>query len=251
MRSFKRLKVFICGMPTIETLAEPSQLPFYSLEGKAVIVIDILRATSTMTTAMWYGVDKIVPFASLEDTKRFAEKQSGVILAGERNGSKVEGFDRGNSPLTYSDADKGKVVAMTTTNGTRCIELSRSAQRQWIGSFLNLTATAEAVKQSGLDVVLFSAGWKNLFNLEDFLFAGALTQLLSENADYQIKDDASLAALSLYKSHSNDLEGILEKASHPQRFKKLGITKDLPFCLQVDLFPKAWEIRDGVISQTH
>lgn len=202
-----------------------------------------------MTTALWNGVNRIVPFSSLEETLAYKENHPETIIAGERNGKKVDGFDRGNSPLSYSREDAGKTLAMTTTNGTKCIELSSSAEKLLIGSFLNLTATVEAVENSNLDVVLFCAGWKNLFNLEDFLFAGAMAHLLSEKSGYEIGDDASLAASMMYKNNSNNLLELLKEASHPKRFAGMGITEDLPFCLQVDCYPKAWEVNNGMISK--
>src|ERR1044071_526976 len=125
-------------MKTIEVCVSPEMMHLYDVSDKTVVVVDILRATSCMVTAFAYGVECIVPFADLEDCR--AMSKQGYITSGERNGEKVEGFDKGNSPFEYMEEVRGKKVAFTTTNGTQAISKSMAARDVVIGAFLNLTA---------------------------------------------------------------------------------------------------------------
>ncbi len=121
---------------------------------------------------------------------------------------------------------------LTTTNGTHAIQLSRAAKRIVIGSFLNLTALSEWLKEENENIILVCAGWKNNFNLEDTIFAGAVVNQLKD--EKYVLDDASIAAEDLYLLAKNDLGAFLSKSSHSERLKKLGIEEDIAFCLKVD-----------------
>jgi 2-phosphosulfolactate phosphatase len=122
---------------------------------------------------------------------------------------------------------------LTTTNGTHALHLSRSAKRIVIGSFLNLSALSNWLNTQNENVLLVCAGWKNNFNLEDTLFAGAVIEQLKDKGF--VLDDAALAANDLFQVGKSDINGYLKKTSHGERLKKLGIEKDIEFCLQVDL----------------
>ena len=145
----------------------------YDVRDKTVVIIDILRATSCMTTAFAHGINSITPFAKLEDC--IAMKAKGYFTAGERDGKKVDGFDLGNSPFEYMEEKlKGKKIAFTTTNGTQAIAKAIEAREIIIGSFLNLSAITSHLLESNNKVLLVCAGWKGKVNLEDTLFAGAI-----------------------------------------------------------------------------
>jgi 2-phosphosulfolactate phosphatase len=205
----------------------------YDVKGQAVVVVDILRATSCMTTALACGVEAIAPFAQLQDC--LAMKAEGYYTAGERDGKKVDGFDLGNSPFEYQDPNlKGQRIAFTTTNGTQAIVKSLGASEIIIGSFLNISAVAEHLKTLPNNVLIVCAGWKGKFNLEDTLFAGALI----EKFDGTLKPacDSALAAEQLYRSAKDNLLGFLQNSSHVQRLAKLNITKDIEFCLTQDVY---------------
>ena len=146
----------------------------------------------------------------------------------------MEGFDFGNSPFSYAgDKVAGKTVVLTTTNGTHAINESREARQIVIGSFLNLTALCNWLKTQPFDVLLLCSGWKNKFNLEDTLFAGAVVNQLKEDG-YKL-DDSGIAADDLYILGKEDLNTFLKKTSHSERLKKLKIEKDIEFCLNVDI----------------
>jgi len=208
-------------------------MPLYDVKGKTVVVVDILRATSCMTTAFAHGVKSIRPVAEVEEG--LALKEQGYLIAGERGGEKVAGFDLGNSPFEYMNEElQGIKMGVTTTNGTRAISLSKGASLLAIGSFLNLRAVSTLLNDQESDILIVCAGWKGHVNLEDTLFAGALAEQLT--AKFTHACDSTLMAISLYHTAKNDLPGFLQYSSHVQRLQGLGIEKDIAFCLQRDLY---------------
>lgn len=183
---------------------------------------------------MVYGIDNgaeaIIPVAHVEDCLGYTDK--GFLLAAERNGEVVEGYDFGNSPFSYiSDKVKGKTVVLTTTNGTKALHMARERACQVvIGAFLNLKALCNWLKTQEKDVLLLCAGWKDKFNLEDTLFAGAVVNELRK--DFTHFDDSCIAAEDLYLLAKDDLRGYLHKSSHSHRLAELNIEEDVRFCLQ-------------------
>ena len=212
----------------------PALLPLFNVEDYIVVVIDIFRATSSICYGIENGAEAIIPVSQVEECAAYREKGLDYLLAAERDGSVVEGFDFGNSPFSYTkEKVAGKTIVLTTTNGTHALHLSRSARKIVIGSFLNLTALSNWLDRQYENVLLVCAGWKNNFNLEDTLFAGALIEQLKDKGF--ALDDAAIAANDLFQVGKNDINGYLKKTSHGERLKKLGIEKDIEFCLQVDL----------------
>jgi 2-phosphosulfolactate phosphatase len=220
-------------IPSLDVCFSPELLHLYQVKGKIAVVVDVLRATSSMVTAFAHGMAKIIPVSSLRDC--LAQQQAGYLTAAERDGRKAEGFDLGNSPFSYMDAGiRGKTLVMTTTNGTHAIRLSMGADRVVAGAFLNLGKVAEYLQAEGKDVLVVCAGWKGSFNLEDTLFAGALADRLAQT--FQPANDATLAARHLYQQAQPDKLGFLATSSHVQRLKNLDIIEDVAFCLQEDLY---------------
>ena len=220
-------------MPLIDVCFSPELLHLYVLPGKVVVVVDVLRATSSMVTAFAHGIEKIIPVSSLEDCLN--QKLLGYLTAAEREGRKAEGFDLGNSPFSYMEPHiKGKTLVMTTTNGTHAIRLSMAADKVVAGAFLNLGSVAAMAIAEGKDVLVVCAGWKGNFNLEDTLFAGALAERLKNN--FKPANDATLAAQHLYRLAKPDKAAFLAESSHVQRLHNLNITKDIDFCLQEDVY---------------
>ncbi len=212
----------------------PALLPLFNVEDYIVVVIDIFRATSSICYGIENGAEAIIPVSQVEECAAYREKGLDYLLAAERDGLVVEGFDFGNSPFSYTkEKVAGKTVVLTTTNGTHALHLSRSAKKIVIGSFLNLTALSHWLNTQNENVLLVCAGWKNNFNLEDTLFAGAVIEQLKDKGF--APDDAAIAANDLFQVGKNDINEYLKKTSHGERLKKLGIEKDIEFCLQVDL----------------
>jgi 2-phosphosulfolactate phosphatase len=218
----------------LEVCLTPALLPLYKVEDYIVVIIDIFRATSSICYGIENGAEAIIPVSEVEECSAYREKGLNYLLAAERNGEVVAGFDFGNSPFAYT-AEKvaGKTVVLTTTNGTHALHLSRNAKKIVIGSFLNLTALCNWLKTQDENILMVCAGWKNNFNLEDTLFAGAVIDQLK--GDGYVLDDPALAANDLFQIGKNDISQYLSKTSHGERLKKLGIEKDIAFCLQVDI----------------
>lgn len=228
---------------TIEVCVSPEMMHLHDVTDKTVVVTDILRATSCMVTAFAYGVDCIQPFADLEACR--AMSKSGFITSGERNGEKVEGFDKGNSPFEYMEEIRGKKIAFTTTNGTQAISKSISAKEVVIGAFLNLGAVANYLIGNSNNVLVVCAGWKGRVNLEDTLFAGAVVEKLRGHV--AIDDDSAVIAQHLYNIAKNDKVGFLKNASHIKRLNRLGIHEDIKFCLTEDKFDVVPRLKDGIL----
>lgn len=211
----------------------PSLFPLYESSESIVVVIDVLRATSAICTAIENGVEKIIPVSTVEEAKALKEK--GFLAAAERDGMIVDGFDLGNSPYSYMDASvKGKTIALTTTNGTKAINAAKNAAQVVIGSFLNKQALADYLVTQNKSVIMLCAGWKDKFNMEDTLFAGALTQLLVESNRFSTDCDSAKAAMILYKAAQNDIYTFLGDSSHRQRLGRLSLEKDIRYCLQTN-----------------
>jgi len=220
----------------IETILTPALFHLHSkdIENKQVVVIDILRATTTMVVAYENGANNVVPVEHLEDALSYRER--GYLIAGERNGVKVDGFDMGNSPQEFTkDIVEGQNIVLSTTNGTKAINACSAAKFRYVSSFRNIDAMAKTIIENNLDVLLFCAGWKDKFNLEDTVFAGALAQQLLDNS-FTTNDDATRMACSLWNLAKPNLTEFLADASHVQRFKSLHIESDLDVCLQFNTY---------------
>jgi len=222
------------GVRGLDVCLSPALIPLYKVEDYIVVIIDIFRATSSICYGIENGAEGIIPVSEVEECAAYREQGLDYLLAAERNGEVVEGFDFGNSPFSYTpEKVSGKTVVLTTTNGTHALHLSRKAKRVVIGSFLNLTALCNWLKTQNENILLVCAGWKNNFNLEDTLFAGAVIEQL-KGPKFKL-DDPAIAANDLFQIGKGDISQYLSKTSHGERLKKLGIEKDIAFCLQVDL----------------
>jgi 2-phosphosulfolactate phosphatase len=217
----------------LEVCLTPALLDLYAIEDSIVVVIDILRATSSIVYGIDNGASAIIPVAQVEDCLKYADQ--GYLLAAERNGEVVTGYDFGNSPFSYT-AEKvgGKTVVLTTTNGTKALHLANARAHQVIiGSFLNLDAICTWLKKQDKSILLLCAGWKDNFNLEDTLFAGAVVTELRK--EFNHFDDASVAAEDLYQLAKSDLRAYINKSSHSHRLAALNIEEDVKFCLQFNI----------------
>lgn len=231
-------------MKTIDVCLSPELMHLYKPEDRTVVVVDILRATSCMVTAFAHGVQSITPFANAEECK--AMKKKGFITSGERDGKKVEGFDKGNSPFEYMGEDiREKKIAFTTTNGTQAIEKAKGANRIIIGSFLNLSSVVKYLLFGENSVLIVCAGWKGKVNLEDTLFAGAIVEKLKNHIEPDC--DAPLAAQHLYNQAKDDMVGFLSNSSHVKRLNRLNIHKDIEYCLTADQYQVIPRMERGVL----
>lgn len=220
-------------MKQIDVCLTPDLLHLHAVENTIVVVADVFRATSCMVTAFAHGVKTIVPVATIEECRRWQER--GYLAAAERNARRIEGFELDNSPFTYMNEQiRDANVAMTTTNGTLAITRSRSAVKVLVGSFLNLEAIVRYLKTERYDVMVLCAGWKGRVNMEDTLFAGALVARLKDS--YAMAEDSAIMAWRLYEQGKDNMAAYLSNSSHIKRLQRLGIQKDITYCLQHDLY---------------
>jgi len=220
----------------IEVCYTPQAYHLFHKDEAIVVVIDVLRATSAIVTAFYNGVSKMVPVATVEEAREY--QKNGYMAAAERNGEMIEGFELGNSPFGYmNNKVKGKTIAISTTNGTQAIEASRTASKVVIGSFLNLEVLGEYLAEQKKEVILLCAGWKNKFNLEDTLFAGAVTDYLTTHAGFKANCDSAIASRHLYSLAKNDLYEFLGNSSHRKRLAKLDLERDIKYCLTPNQCP--------------
>jgi 2-phosphosulfolactate phosphatase len=217
----------------LEVCLTPALIHLYDVENYVVVIVDIFRATSSICYGIENGAEAIIPVAEVAECLAYKEHNPDYLLAAERNGEVVQGFDFGNSPFSYTtEKVSGKTIVLTTTNGTQALYLSRKAKQIVIGSFLNLTALCTWLKTTNQSILLVCAGWKYNFNLEDTLFAGAVIEQLKTKG-YQL-DDPAIAANDLYQLGKDDISVYLKKTSHSERLKQLGIEEDIAFCLNTD-----------------
>lgn len=225
----------------LEVCLTPALLHLHDIKDSIVVVIDIFRATSSICYGIDNGAEAIIPVATIEACKSYSH--SDFLLAAERNGEVVEGFDFGNSPFSYTpEKVAGKTIVLTTTNGTHAINMSRGANKIVIGSFLNLEALCNWIKTQPNNILLLCSGWKDKVNLEDTLFAGGVVHHLKDEG-YDL-DDAGIASEDLYVMAKDDLRTYLKKTSHSERLKKLGIEEDIKFCLNLNV-TKSIPVLDG------
>jgi 2-phosphosulfolactate phosphatase len=217
---------------TVDVCLSPYLYPVYHKENSIVVVIDILRATSAMCTAFHNGVEKMIPVATVEEATEY--KKQGFIVGAERNGIALEGFDFGNSPYSYmAEKIKGQTIVISTTNGTQAIDAARKADKVVIGAFTNITALCNWLNQQNKNVLLLCSGWKNKFNIEDTLFAGAVAERLLKNKIFQ-SGDAALSVSYLYSQAEKNPYKFLRNSSHAERLAALGLKQDIKYCLSLD-----------------
>lgn len=221
--------------PTLHTVLSPKLLNLYDISNSVVVIIDVFRATSTIATALYNGASRIIPVAEVQQCIEIGEKLGG-ITAGERDGKVIEGLSHGNSPAEYPRSFiQGKTLVLTTTNGTKLLHmaLNNGASEIITGSFPNLSAVCDHLVASKKNVILGCSAWKDRFNLEDSLFAGAVMNRIQEH--FTIHCDSSLMASELYLSQKDNMNNFIRKTTHWHRLAAYGLEKDLEYCVTPDL----------------
>lgn len=221
--------------PTIHTCFSPALLHLYDLSNAVVVIIDVFRATSTIAAALHNGAKCVIPVDEVAKAIEISKQIDG-IAAGERDGKLADGLQHGNSPLEYSiNFIKDKTLVLTTTNGTKLLQMALDNKATTIitGSFPNLSAVCTFLINENKNVVLGCAGWKDRFNLEDTLFAGAVIAKIKEN--FTIHCDSSLTAELLYNQHKDNLIDFASTFTHYHRLvERFGLIEDIKFCLTPD-----------------
>ncbi|HAY56935.1 MAG TPA: 2-phosphosulfolactate phosphatase, partial [Flavobacteriales bacterium] len=208
----------------------PGEYHLYQEEFDLVVVLDVLRATSAICTAIEHGVKEIIPVATLDEARAY--QAEGYLVAAERGGQIVEGFDLGNSPFSYMDpALKGQTVVLTTTNGTKAINMARNKKTVVIGSLNNLDALCEWLIRQQRDVLVLGSGWKDKFNLEDTICAGAIADQCLKSGRFFADEDSTVAAKFIFRSSRDNMFAFLKASSHRRRLRKLNLNEDVKHCL--------------------
>ena len=225
-------------LPRLEVCLSPSLLHLYDTKGAIVVIIDVFRATSTIAAALHNGAKCVIPVASVAECIETGRRIDNSITAGERDGKIAEGLEYGNSPREYPrEFVAGRTLVLTTTNGTRLLHMVKDeADTVITGSFLNLKAVCDFLLQQDKNVLLGCSAWKDKFNLEDTLFAGAVANCVKDRFD--INCDSTRAANYLYeRSGGKDLINFLKDSSHYRRLSAYGLEKDMEYCTTPDLHP--------------
>ena len=221
-------------MPKVDVCLSPELYKLCDQKNSIVVVIDILRATSAICTAFEFGVSKVIPVDSVEKAQAYKDK--GFLVGAGRNGEKLDGFDFGNSPYSYTDPKiKNEPVVITTTNGTKAIEIAKDNYQVVVGAFTNITALCTWLADQNKDILLLCSGWKGRINLEDSMFAGAVVdRLLKDSRFNEQYSDAALAAQHLFLLAEDDPQIFLRNSAHRQRLSNLNLKEDIKYSLQVD-----------------
>jgi 2-phosphosulfolactate phosphatase len=223
------VKLFIYHTPE---LTPPDTLP------DCAVVIDVLRATSTIATALKVGSEAVQTFSSLEELieagKQWPPEKR--LLAGERGGAKVEGCDLGNSPLDCTpELMADKRLFLTTTNGTRALQRVKLANSVITAAMINRRAAVNYLLEKQPETVwLLGSGWEGGYSLEDTVCAGAIADLLVQTENITVGNDEVIAAIALYQQWQHNLLGLFEQASHGQRLLRLNGDEDLKYCATLD-----------------
>ncbi len=222
----------------IEVFFSPAEVAEVPLEQRVAVVIDVIRATSTMIQALANGARAIFPTVSTEEAIKLASSlgREDTILCGERKGIKVEGFDLGNSPGEFTpDVVGEKQLVMSTTNGTRAFLAVEGADRVLATCFMNLSAVGEAISKLD-DVLIVCAGKEDRFALDDTLCAGLLIKKVVEGRETEVDlNDAGRVALELASAHSVSAE-FLRSTAAGAALETVGLGKDLELCASLDRY---------------
>lgn len=237
-------------MKTIDVALIPNVVNAQQVTGSVAIVIDVLRASSTMLTALFNGAKQIIPVIEPEEAKNMARKLNPGewLLCGEREGDKIPGFDLGNSPLEFNkEAVAGKTVIMSTTNGTKACHSAQNAGSVYISCFLNLTAVSDVVKQTNENIQIITSGKEGRFSLEDTVCAGAIVEKLNTENSYLLTDAARVAQI-LYTIYRSNIRDMLAACEHGVYLTSLGYTQDLDYCAQIDTLQLVPKFTSGIIT---
>lgn len=221
-------------MAEIEVCLSTALFSNFDVQGKNVVVIDVLRATSAICAAFVAGASKVYATDIYSEARHF--QKNGMLAAGESDGLKCEGFDFGNSPLLFGKTDlSGKDIVFYTTNGTRAIKMiPASANKIVIACMSNLSSVVNFLKLEKKDTVIFCAGWKGQPSVEDTLCAGAISESLQSSELFTLKNDSAVLSHLFWKQNQNNIKELFIHSEHGQRLRNLDFSDDVEFCSLID-----------------
>ncbi len=224
-----------------------------TLQNKTVIVVDVLRASTTIATALKNGARVIIPTASVENAVRYAStlEPDSFLLCGERGGKIIDGFHLGNSPFEYTEEKvKGKTLIYASTNGSVAITKTKYAKNSVVAGFINISEVVKFVEENSDDVLILCSGKLNRFCIEDAVCGGMIAFLLTKGKSrkrFNLTDSVN-ASIKLYKSYGKDLLKMLRESEHGRFLIELGFEEDLKIASEVDSIPILPVYSDGVIK---
>jgi 2-phosphosulfolactate phosphatase len=233
--------------PSIEVCFSPALAEFIQTKGKGiVVVVDILRATTSIISALANGAKSVIPVSSVE--KAMELKKNGFPVAAERDGHILSFANFGNSAFEFMNGEvRGEKLVFSTTNGTVAIDTAKDFGEVTLGAFSNLSALAGWIAAQQQNVIVLCSGWKNTFCLEDTIFAGAMIEKLLSLKSYQIHCDSAAASIDLWNTAKTDVPGYVEKAIHRQRLRVLGVDDVLEYSFKTDTCSVVPLLKDGEI----
>ena len=218
---------------------------------KTVVMIDVLRASSTMVTALHNGAKGVIAVEDMDDASKFSHNldAESFILSGEKDGITIEGYDLGNSPLEHTEeVVKDKTIILNTTNGTKAIRRCGLADRIIVGSFLNLQAIVDHLRQLDEEVVLVCAGWRGRLSLEDILCAGNIIYELCSGQLPESARDGAKVAFGLYEKFGDDIENSIKSSNYAVRLDGIVSEDDLSYCCQRSILQVLPVLNEGMIT---
>lgn len=221
------------------------------LRNKTVVIIDVLRASSSIVTALKNGAKAIIPVSDMGEASKIAQNvdSENYLLCGEKDGIKIDGYDLGNSPLEFTkELVGGKNLIFNTTNGTKAIKKAVGSQNIYVAAFLNVTAIVEVLKTQKKDIVLLCAGWKGRLAFEDMLLAGNIIHLLGDGNLADDSRDGAKVAFNLFDRYGEDIPAVVHQTNHAMRLKELAGSDDIDYCCQVDITNILPRLKEGMIT---
>lgn len=240
----------------IQVYFQPNQVEESLLKGKTVLVIDILRASTTIASALFHGAKEIIPSHTLDNATKIASNlfAGQSVLGGERHGKKIDGFDLGNSPLEYHEENVNKKsIVFATTNGTVAIYRARYGDKVIITGFVNITSVVNYIKEQNLqELYILCAGKDQAFCIEDALCAGAIIDRLfsSHQFEFQLSDSAR-ASLMMWERMEQQLVEVLKESDHGKYLISIGAEADIDICATLDIYPVIPILKDSSTIKLH
>jgi len=220
----------------LDVLLLPGELPARARPETTAVVIDVIRATTTIVTAFGHGVRSVLPVASPEEARRARVATPDAVLAGERGGQRMAGFDLGNSPREFTrEAVGGRDVILTTSNGTKALRAVGERRVVAIGAFLNRAAVADWLVARGKDALIVCSGYEGIFSLEDSVCAGAIVDRAMAQAGELMLGDGARASQVLWTRYAPELSHLLPDTGWGRHVVSIGLGPDLELCAALDV----------------
>ncbi len=231
----------------IDVILVPPAAVSKSPEGQIAVVLDILRASSTIVTALGNQALRVIPVVEPQEAFQLRHKAGDCILGGERKGYKIDGFDLGNSPAEYSEENiAGRTIVLSTTNGTKAALWAKEACKIIIGSFLNMDAVCDHITSRPNDITIVCAGREGNPSLEDMACAGMIVSMIGST--YQLTDAAKAAWYTFEKARQTGLTAFVSQTEHGRYLNEIGMGSDIALCTNLNKFPILPELKDGAIT---